>query len=160
MRCGVHEAPVRSGSRPRRSGGMSRRAPAIELTADERAELERRVRARTSTQQAAQRARIVLRAAAGAENIAIAQEVGVVRHTVQHWRDRFARARRYGPAIQAAVVLLACRAPAELGWAGQTHWTIRDLARYIGEHPELGLGAPSKSAVGTILRAADVRLGR
>jgi putative transposase len=153
---------------------MGRRARAIELTTGERAELERRVRARTGSQQAAQRARIVLRAAAGAENVAIARELGVVRHTVQHWRDRFARdrlaglrdrlhrppARRYGPAVQAAVVLLACRAPAELGWAGQTHWTVRDLARYVGEHPELGLGAPSKSAVGAILRAARLRLDR
>jgi transposase len=153
---------------------VSRRATPIELTAAERAELERRVRARTSPQQAAQRARVVLRAAAGAENTAIAQELGVVRHTVQHWRDRFARERlagladrphrppprRYGPERQARIVVLACQRPAELGWAGQTHWTIRDLARYIGEHPELGLGAPSKSAVGKILQAAGVRLER
>jgi transposase len=153
---------------------MSRRATPIELTAGERAELERRVRARTSPQQAVLRARVVLGAAAGAENIAIAQELGVVRHTVQHWRDRFARERlgglvdrphrppprRYGPEIQAAVVVLACRAPAELGWAGQTHWTLRDLARYVGEHPELGMGTPSKNTVGTILRAAGIRLER
>ena len=57
-------------------------------------------------------------------------------------------------------MLLACRAPAELGWAGQSHWTIRDLARYVGDHPELGLGRPVKSVVGRILRAADVRLER
>ena len=153
---------------------MSRRARPIELTAEERAELERRVRARTGTQQAVQRARVVLRAAAGAENIAIAHELGVVRHTVQHWRDRFARRRldglvdrphrppprRYGPETQAAIVLLACQPPAAVGWAGQTHWTVRDLARYVGAHPELGLGAPSKTTVGTILRAAGVRLER
>jgi transposase len=153
---------------------MSRRATPIVLTTAERAELERRVRARTSPQQAAQRARIVLRAAAGDENIAIARDLGVARHTAQHWRDRFAGKRLgglrdrphrppprlYGPERQAAVVLLACRAPAEVGWAGQTHWTVRDLARYIGAHPELGLGAPSKSAVGRILQAADLRLER
>jgi transposase len=153
---------------------MSRRARPIELTAEERAELERRVRARTSTQQAARRARIVRRAAAGAQNIAIAQEEGVTRHTVQRWRDRFVGKRldglrdrshrppprRYGPDQQARIVLLACRAPTEVGWAGQTHWTIRDLARYVGAPPELDLGAPSKSAVGTILRAARIRLER
>jgi transposase len=153
---------------------MSRRARPIELTAEERAELERRVRARTSTQQAARRARIVLAAADGAQTIAIAQAEGITRHTVQHWRDRFAREglagltdrphcpppRRYGPDRQARIVLLACRAPTEVGWAGQTHWTIRDLARYVGAHPELDLGTPSKSAVGTILRAARIRLER
>ena len=157
-----------------RGEAMSRRARAIVLTGAERAELERRVRARTGSQQAATRARIVLRAAAGAENIAIAQELGVVRHTVQHWRDRFAAERLtgladrphrppprlYGPAVQAGIVVLACRTPAELGWAGQTHWSVVDLARYIGAHPELGLGAPGKSTVGVILRAAGLRLDR
>lgn len=159
---------------PREEWDVSRRATAIVLTAEERAELERRVRARTSPQQAAQRAGIVLRAAAGMESRAIAAELGVARGTVRHWRDRFARdrldglvdrphcppPRLYGPERQAKIVLLACQPPAELGWAGQTHWTIRDLARCIGEHPELDLGTPSKSTVGTILQAADLRLER
>ena len=57
-------------------------------------------------------------------------------------------------------MVLACQPPAEVGWAGQTHWTIKDLARYIGEHPELGLGAPSKSTVHLILQAHDLRLDR
>jgi transposase len=153
---------------------MSRRATPVVLTPEERAELRRRVRARTGTQQAAQRAGIVLRAAAGMESRAVAAELGVAPGTVRHWRDRFARdrldglvdrphrppPRLYGPERQAAIVLLACQPPAELGWAGQTHWTIRDLARYIGAHPELDLGTPSKSTVGTILQAADLRLER
>jgi transposase len=153
---------------------MSRRAVAIELTADERAELERRIRARTGSQQAALRARIVLRAAAGASNIAIARAEGVAHHTVQVWRERFATERLaglgdrphrrpprlHGPDVQAAIVLLAGRAPAEVGRADQARWTVRDLARFVGDHPELGLGAPSKSAVGAILRAARLRLDR
>ena len=153
---------------------MPRRATPIGLIPDERAELERRVRARTSRQQDALRARIVLLAAAGATNLAIAAELGLARHTVQHWRDRFAAdrlaglqdrphqpdPRRYGPAIQAQIVVLACQKPAEVGWAGQTHWTIKDLTRYLAEHPELGLGAPSKSTVHTILQAHAVCLDR
>jgi transposase len=153
---------------------MPRRATPICLSDAERRELERRVRARTSRQQDARRARIVLRAAEGATNLAIAAELGVARHTVQHWRDRFAAdrlagladrphqpdPRRYGPDIQAQVVVLACQKPADLGWPGQTHWTIKDLARSIGEHPELGLGAPSKSTVHLILQAHDLRLDR
>jgi transposase len=153
---------------------MGRHATPVSLTPEERTELARRVRARTSRQQDVVRARIVLRAAEGALNQVIAAEVGVVRHTVQHWRDRFARerlaglqdrphcppARVYGPAIQAQIVVLACQSPAALGWAGQTHWSIQDLAQYIRDHPDLGLGAPSKSTVGTILQAAQLRLDR
>jgi transposase len=136
--------------------------------------LERIVRARTSSQQQARRAQIVLRAADGASNMAIAAALGLARHTVQHWRDRFATERlaglrdrphcppprRYPAPQQAAIVVLACQAPAELGWEGQTHWSIADLAQYIQTHPELGLGAPSTSTVGRILRAHDLRLDR
>ncbi len=153
---------------------MGRHATPITLTPEEQTELDRRVRARTSRQQDALRAQIVLRAAAGEQNIAIAATLGCTRHTVQHWRDRFAAERlaglqdqphcppprRYGPEIQAQIVLLACQKPADLGWDGQTHWSIEDLAQYIGEHPELGLGTPSKSTVGTILQAAKIRLDR
>ena len=153
---------------------MPRRATPISLTDDERSELERRARARTSRQQDAQRARIILHAAAGATNLAIAAALGVARHTAQHWRDRFAAGRltglqdrphqpdprQYGPDIQARIVVLACQQPTDLGWPGQTHWTARDLARYIGAHPELGLGTPSKSTVHLILQAHDLRLDR
>ena len=153
---------------------MSRTACPIVLTAEERAELERIVRARTSSQQQARRAQIVLRAAEGASNTAIAAALGVARHTVQHWRDRFATERlaglrdrphcppprRYQAPQQAAIVVLACQAPAEVGWEGQTHWSIADLAQYIQAHPDLGLGTPSKSTVGRILQAHDLRLDR
>src|SRR5256714_13167161 len=75
---------------------MSRTACPIVLSPDERAQLERIVRARTSSQQSARRAEIVLRAAEGASNTAIAAALGVARHTVQHWRDRFATERLAG----------------------------------------------------------------
>ncbi len=131
---------------------MARRACPIVVRDEERTELERRVRARTSAQQVVQRAEIVLRAAAGATNTAIAAALGVSSHTVGHWRTRFAveglaglhdrphcpPPRRYGPAAQAAIVALACQAPAEVGWAGQTHWSVVDL----------GLVHPGASRVG------------
>jgi transposase len=153
---------------------MGRHAQVIELTPAERAELERRVRARTSSQQAALRARIVLDAAAGVSNTEIGATLGIARHTAQHWRTRFATKRLaglvdrlhhppprlYDAAIQAQIVTLACQKPADLGWDGQTHWSIVDLATYIGAHPELGLGAPKKSTIGTILQAAKIRLDR
>ena len=153
---------------------MSRTACPIVLTPDERAQLDRIARARTSSQQQARRAQIVLRAAEGVSNTAIAAALGVARHTVLHWRDRFATERlaglrdrphcppprRYHAAQQAAIVVLACQAPAERGWVGQTHWSVADLAQYLQAHPELGLGAPSKSTVGRILQAHDLRLDR
>jgi transposase len=153
---------------------MGRHAPPIVLSPDEEAELERRARARTSPQQAVLRARIVRRAARGERNLAIAAALGCTRHTVQRWRARFAAERlagledrphcppprRYGPDSQAKIVVLACQPPADLGWDGQTHWSIPTLARAIGDHPELGLGAPSPSTVGRILQAADIRLER
>jgi transposase len=153
---------------------VARTAEAIVLSGEERAELERRVRARTSQQQVVQRAQIVLQAAAGAPNTALAAALGLSRHTVGHWRARFVAERlaglrdrphcppprRYGPAVQAAIVVLACQQPAEVGWAGQTHWSLADLATYLREHPELGLGTPSKSTLGRLLQAHDLRLDR
>lgn len=58
------------------------------------------------------------------------------------------------------MLVVACPSPAELGWSGQTHGSVRDLARYLGERPELGVGRPSERTVGTILKAADLRLER
>lgn len=153
---------------------MSRRATTIVLTPEEQTELDRRVRARTGSQQAALRAQIVLRAGAGERTMDIAAALGIARGTVHHWRDRFAAERLdglvdrphrpaprlYGPAVQATIVVLACTAPADLGWDGQSHWSIVDLAQYIGEHSELELGTPSKSTVGKILQAHKIRLGR
>ncbi len=128
----------------------------------------------TSSQQTALRARIVLAAAEGRQNQDIATELGIARGTVRQWRNRFAKSRLqglldrphrppprlYGAEIQARIVVLACQSPESLGWKGQTHWSIRDLASYIREHPELGLGTPSESTIATILKAHDVSLDR
>src|SRR5438105_2982638 len=112
---------------------MSRTACPIVLSPDERTQLERIVRARTSS----------------TERLAGLRD-----------RPHCPPPRRYGAAQQAAIVVLACQAPPARGWEGQTHWSIADLTQYIQAHPELGLGAPSKSTVGRILRAHDLRLDR
>jgi FixJ family two-component response regulator len=69
-------------SKPRRSR--------IRLLAAERSELERRVAARTASQQDAYRAQIILRVAAGQTDAAIAQDMGLAERTVWLWRHRFA----------------------------------------------------------------------
>src|SRR5947209_9147794 len=155
-------------SRPRRTR--------IRWLATERADLERRVAARTSTQQAAYRAEIILRVAANQTDAAIAQDMGLAVRTVWLWRHRFAHKgldglkdrpkcpppRQYHADIQARLLVLACQKPAEVDptRAGQTHWSINDLAQYVAAHPELGLGKPSKSTIGVILKCHQVRLDR
>lgn len=70
--------------------------PPLVLTDDERAELQRRVRAHTTPQRAAKRARIVLLAAEGVPNRQIAPIVGRNEHTVAQWRRRFQTERLAG----------------------------------------------------------------
>jgi transposase len=155
-------------SRPRRTR--------IRLSASERAELQRIVAARTSTQQAAYRAEIILRVADGQTDAAIADDMRLAVRTVFVWRHRFAehrldglkdRPKRPPPRLyhadtQARLLVLACQKPAEVDptRGGQTHWSIKDLAQYIAAHPELGLGRPSKSTIGVILKRHQVRLDR
>ena len=148
----------------------------IRLLAAERSELERRVAARTTSQQDAYRAQIILRVAAGQTDASIAKDMGLAERTVWLWRHRFAEKRLdglkdhpkcppprlYHADIQARLLVLACQKPSEVDptRAGQTHWSINDLAQFVADHPELGLGSPSKSTIGVILKRHQVRLDR
>src|SRR5215216_7279991 len=71
-------------------------ASTIELTGDERAQLEAWARRRSSAQALAQRSRIVLAAAEGLKNTEIAERLGVGRPMVTKWRNRFAQDRLDG----------------------------------------------------------------
>ena len=131
-----------------------RRPTALVLSEAERGELEGWARRRRTAQALALRARIVLRAADGLSNTAIAHELGIAKHTVGKWRERFARLRgdglldeprpgaprRIGDEAIAALVdrTLATRPQ------GATHWSLRSMARAIGL---------SVSTVGRIWRA-------
>jgi Homeodomain-like domain len=148
----------------------------IRLLAADRSELERLVAARTSTQQAAYRAEIILRVADGQTDASIAHDLVLAERTVWLWRHRFTQhrldglkdrpkcppPRQYHADVQARLLVLACQKPAEvdLTRAGQTHWSIKDLAQYVAAHPELGLGHPSKSTIGVILKRHKLRLDR
>src|SRR5579859_4735691 len=63
--------------------------PRVVLSNEERSELERLVRAFTTGQQLALRARIVLLAGDGWNNLQIARELGVDDETPGHWRRRW-----------------------------------------------------------------------
>ena len=69
---------------------MTRRSPfVIELSAQERAALERRARAYTAPHHVVTRAKIVLLAAGGWENTAIADRLDAPVQLVSKWRKRF-----------------------------------------------------------------------
>lgn len=68
----------------------NRPAPALGLLEGDRDRLTRMVRSSAGRAGMAQRARIVLLAADGLTNTAIAQPVGVSRPTVISWRERYA----------------------------------------------------------------------
>ena len=69
---------------------MSRPSPfAVSLTASQRRVLEARLRRPTAQQREVVRARIVLAAADGEQNIRIAGRLGVAVNTVSKWRKRF-----------------------------------------------------------------------
>ena len=72
------------------------KAVRIELSEAERAELTARLRRRKVARADAMRAEIVLLAAEGLSNLAIAERLGVTRVTVATWRKRFAEKRLDG----------------------------------------------------------------
>jgi len=112
---------------------------ALDLGEAERAELEGWARRRKTAQALALRARIVLRAAAGLSNTAVAAELGVAKHTVGKWRERFARLRadglpdepRPGAPRRAGDEQVAALADRTLSTRpqGATHRSLRAMAR-------------------------------
>jgi transposase len=122
---------------------MPYRTPAaLELSEAERAELEGWARRRKTAQALALRARIVLRATEGLSNTAVADELGVAKHTVGKWRERFARRRVDGlldePRPGAPrridddeIAALVDRTLSERP-EGATHWSLRTMARASG----------------------------
>ena len=118
------------------------KAVAIVLSDAERGELEQRARRRKSSHGAARRARIVLLAADGLNNCAIAEKLDVSRRTVGLWRSRFAERRlaglddeprpgaprKIGDDKIAEVVTRTLETVPE----DATHWSRRSMARATG----------------------------
>jgi transposase len=137
---------------------VARKAAEVVVTDEQRAELERIVRAQRSEQRLVKRARVVLLAEKGLSNEQIATLVGLSAHKVGKWRHRFAAAgiagladrprpggpRRYGHDDRLRVFKTACSPPPE----GETQWTVRALAAAVG------IG---KSQTHAILDEADLK---
>ena len=129
-------------------------AAAVVLTEDERAQLEAWARRPKSAQFLAMRSRIVLAAADGLGNTAIAMKLGIALSSARKWRSRFLALRLDGltdeprpgrprtvtdEQVEAVITRTLESTP-----ANATHWSTRSLAA------ELGL---SQSAVTRIWRA-------
>lgn len=138
---------------------MPKSAPRIELTEQERNELETLARKPSTTQAMAMRANIVLMAAEGKQNKEIQKSLGVNKNIVTLWRNRFrykrvaglqdmpgrGRKRTYGHDERLKVIAKGCeKSPAQT-------WTIRELAAALAE---TGI---SKSTVGRILKDIDLK---
>lgn len=114
----------------------------IELTEAERAELEARARRRKIARADAMRAGIVLCAADGMTNLAIAERLGVTRLTVSTWRRRFAEKRLDGLAdeprpgaprkIGDDKIAEVVTATLESMPSDATHWSTRSMAKASG----------------------------
>jgi transposase len=121
---------------------MARAATAIELSAEEEAELRRLARTPSTPQQTVTRARIVLRAAEGATNRQIAGELGASELMVGRWRGRFAREGLAGLAdqprsgrprtVDEATVQRVIAKTLEPPPGDQSQWSTRLLARETG----------------------------
>jgi putative transposase len=129
------------------------RPPAIDLSPDERAALERLARAHTTGQQLAVRARVVLLAADGLTTSAVARALSLHVDTARQWRARWRQARdvplgersvaarladapkpgapaRLTPEQVCQIIALACELPATTG-RPISQWTGRELADEI-----------------------------
>jgi hypothetical protein len=129
------------------------RPPKVVLMERERAELERLVRAYTTGQQLALRARIVLLAGDGWNNLQIARELGVDDETPGHWRRRWLQFAevpleevsvgkrladapkpgappKFTPEQICQIIALACERPADCG-RPISQWSHGELADEI-----------------------------
>jgi len=149
---------------------MPRQAAVVTLSPEERKTLETWAASRTEPYRKVQRARVVLLAAEGRTNSAIAKEVGLARRMVIQWRERFAkerlaglpdrprsgRPRTYTDADRLRVVETVCtKTP-----PGATHWSVRSLANATGVgrdavHQILRENRLKPHRVGTFSRSSD-----
>jgi transposase len=126
----------------------------IALTSDEQTVLAARAQSLRGSYRDRLRARIVLAAAAGSSNAAIAAQLGTHVDTARKWRRRFAATRLAGlkdaprsgrppvftAADQAEVIALACALPAETG-TPLSAWSSPDLARELAARCQIAASA-------------------
>src|SRR6266436_5079932 len=138
---------------------MPRPTPVLEVSEDQRNQIEQWLGALGTPQQVALRGRIVLAAGHGKSEAAIAAEMKVNRKTVRLWRDRFAaqglsglweiapgrgRKATYSPERIKAVIDATLQSKPK----GHTHWSCRLMAASQGV---------SKSTVSNLWRSHNLK---
>jgi transposase len=115
---------------------------ALAVTAEDRTELERIIRSRTTEQRHALRARIILGAADGKSNNALAKDLKTSRPTVLDWRARFEtggmkalyedrpRGKSFAPVARAKEADVIART--QTVPANATQWSCRRMAKASG----------------------------
>src|SRR5206468_9960936 len=125
---------------PARLWPMPKIASAVVLSESDRNQLENWVRAQFTPQQVALRSRILLMAADGNQDLEIADELNVNRHTPALWRKRFQTEGLYGvwevqagrgrkPLYDEEKVSAIVAATLQTKPKGSTHWSCRTMAR-------------------------------
>lgn len=124
---------------------MGRLAVSVDLTAEERCELEALVRRRKTARGLARRAEFVLLAAEGLQNKEIVARLGSDPNTVGKWRRRFAERRLEGlydeprpgapRTIDDDAIAETIRKTLEETPPDATHWSLRSMARATGYAP-------------------------
>jgi len=115
----------------------------IQLTPEQQAELDKVARSTSSSVRFAQRAKIILKAAQGMQDIAIAQDLGLTRQKAARWRGRFAKLgieglRKDAPRpgrkkkIGTWKTRMVVRKTLEERPANATHWSTRTMAQAAG----------------------------
>lgn len=133
---------------PKHSDGLHgsesvRVAPTIELSQEDEVELVRLAHSRLSSVRLAERARIVLLAAQGLQNVQIAQELGVDRITAGRWRQRYIESGLAGierdlprgaPPVKVDVAKLV-ELTTQTQPEAATHWSTRKMAAVLDVSP-------------------------
>jgi transposase len=137
---------------------MGRPKALLELTSDEKDQLERWVRRRKSAQGLALRSQIVLSCATGLTNKEVAAQLGISMPTVGKWRSRFIDSRLDGlvdeprsgrkPTITAKQVEDVVVATLESTPEHATHWSRKKMAERSGL---------SKSTIGRIWKGFGLK---
>jgi len=118
-------------------------APIIELSPDQRAALAQWARGRSLPARVVERARMVLRAASGEQDKAIAQDMGVTPQKVSRWRKRFLTLGLVGlekdaprpgrkPKISTCLIQRVVEMTTRHKPPHATHWSTRTMAATVG----------------------------
>jgi transposase len=143
---------------------MAGRAPSIELSPTEICQLTTWIRAGTTPQRLARRARLILGQASGLGSRALARQEHISRTTVRRWLARFVAQRCDGlhdrprsgrplaitPTTRALVVALACERPADRN-VPLSRYSLRELSSELAARLGAETRTPSRSSIWRLL---------